>query len=79
MPWTIQTFPSSTEWYVTPVDPNDWEPWRSWLDPDAQPNQTFLRKSEAPENLLIDPEDVGTVPEETQADASDWRILPEPE
>jgi len=66
------------EWYVAAIDLDDSEPWRAWIsDPDL-PNTTFLRKSEAPEDFLVNPEQVTTTPENTQADADDWTILPDP-
>jgi len=66
-------------WYVGAVDLNDGEPWRSWISNPDLPNTTFLRKSEAPEDFLVNPEDVTTTPENTQADHEDWTLLPDPD
>ena len=74
--YAISTGP---EWYTRPITFDDSDPWRAWIsDPDV-PNTTFLRKSEAVEDFLVNPEDVMTTPENTQADQDDWVILPDPD
>lgn len=60
-------------WYLTTIDSSDYTAWE--LDTE---NLQSVKASGAPEDMLIDPEDVDLTPSEVESDDEGWTIESEP-
>jgi hypothetical protein len=64
----------ASDWSTPAATPaSDNNVWKSKITSSSSTTD-FKHVSEAPENLLLTPEDFDIVPEEVQADSDDWAI-----